>query len=797
MLSHRERLHRRRARPALVELHRALSRLKSTLTVMNTGAHPDDEHSGMLAVLRLAYGMRVVIACSTRGEGGQNALGPERGGALGVVRTREMEEAARTLDADVVWLGHGPDDPVHDFGFSKDGRDTLARWGRERIVERLVRAYRAERPDIVIPTFLDVPGQHGHHRAMTQAAEEAVRLAADPHAFPQHLKEGLTPWEVAKFYLPAWSGGGGTYDDELPPPDVTVRVRAPGRDPATGAAHAEIGEWSRSFHATQGMGVWRPEPQTDWPLHLKLAGQGTESDISEGLPARLADLARGLGHATAEQLEAAQAHVDRALDAFPHRERIIEALAAAARHIEIAQARLSREEQQRFGHRLARKRVEIDAALGVAAGIVATVWAEPAALAPGSRGKLHVHLGPRDAASPVEIDLLLPEGISGGTAIHDASVTTFPIAVARAAPIGNAYPPSFSSLLGRPGLRVALRTEIGGRTVTLFAEPEEPVEIVPAHSVTLAPDALIVSTRARPGSRSVRARVDGPAASLALESTNGAAARREGEGFRVDIAPDIAPGRYSLDATVDGAPAYRQTPITYPHIGRARFVSRQNLDMLVVDLLLPQNARVGYVGGGADRVGLWLRRMGLDVTELDETDLRGDLKRFTTIVVGILAFGLRADLAEAVGRLNRWVEEGGHLLTLYHRPGDGWLPERTPPRRLVIGSPSLRWRVTNPAAPVEFLRPRHPLLSRPNAITAQDFTGWDKERGLYFASQWDGAYEPLLAMSDAGEAPLEGALLSASIGRGRHTHTSLVLHHQLDRLVPGAFRLMANLVQPA
>ena len=127
MLTDRERLARQRAHPLLVELHHALTRLTSTLTVMNTGAHPDDEQSGMLAALRFRHGMRLVIACSTRGEGGQNSLGPERGGALGVVRTRELEEAARVLDADLAWLGFGPDDPVHDFGFSKNGVDTLAR----------------------------------------------------------------------------------------------------------------------------------------------------------------------------------------------------------------------------------------------------------------------------------------------------------------------------------------------------------------------------------------------------------------------------------------------------------------------------------------------------------------------------------------------------------------------------------------------------------------------------------------------------------------------------------------------
>jgi hypothetical protein len=189
--------------------------------------------------------------------------------------------------------------------------------------------------------------------------------------------------------------------------------------------------------------------------------------------------------------------------------------------------------------------------------------------------------------------------------------------------------------------------------------------------------------------------------------------------------------------------------------------------------------------------------MGLDVTELDAEALAGDLTRFTTIVVGIFAFGTRKDLAAATSRLHRFVEAGGHLLTLYHRPSDGWAPDTTPPRHLEIGSPSVRWRVTDPRSEVTVLEPEHPLLKGPNLIGPSDWDGWDKERGLYFASRWDDAYQPLLAMHDPEEQPLKGALISAEIGKGRHTHTSLVLHHQLDKLVPGAIRLIANLVQPA
>jgi LmbE family N-acetylglucosaminyl deacetylase len=793
LLSDPERLARRRARPLLVELYNALSRLTSTLTVMNTGAHPDDEQSGLLAALRFRYGMHVVIACSTRGEGGQNGIGPERGGTLGIVRTRELEEAARVLDADVAWLGFGPDDPVHDFGFSKNGADTLARWGRERLVERLVRAYRRQRPDIVIPTFLDVPGQHGHHRAMTEAAEAAIALAADPGAFPDHAREGLAPWRVRKFYLPAWPGGGGTYDDELPPPNATVLVDASGRDFATGAPYAEIGQWSRAMHATQGMGRVVVEPQASWGLHLK-SGDASEGSISDGLPADLKALGECLGGEAATALTEAQIGIEAALTAFPDRTEIVAALVDVAAALERADAALAAEQRAEAGHRIARKRRETDVAILVASGVRSGAWLVPNVVSPGGEAELYVQV---DSPVALSIRPLADTFIAVGDGIESAGVTRYPVRVTKDAPLTSPFGPDFDALGGSGVLGVELSAEVGGRIARMRLDLDEPAAIVPACSVTVEPEALLLPIPADPSPVEVALRTGDAGGTVALEGADGLAIRATADGALLTPSPDLAAGRYRLRATVDGVPAFRQVPISYPHVGRLRALAPAGLDVLALDLALPKGARVGYVGGGADHVGNWLARMGVAVETLDADGLAGDLARYNTIVVGIFAFGLRPDLAAATSRLHDWVRAGGHLVTLYHRPSDGWDPARTPPARLEIGSPSLRWRVSDPAAPVTVLAPDHPLLNGPNRIGEADWAGWDKERGLYFAARWDEAYVPLISLNDRGEAPLTGGLLSATLGRGRHTHTSLVLHHQMDRLVPGAFRLMANLLQPA
>jgi len=789
--------------PWLVDLYRKLSRLKSTVTVMNSGAHPDDEQSALLTYLRMDLGIRTIVASSTRGAGGQNILGPERTGALAVLRTREMEESARMLDAEMCWMGFGPDDSVYDFGFSKDADATFIRWGGEDpVLERQVRAYRQYKPDVVFPTFLDVPGQHGHHRAMTRISEKAVALAADPNAYPEHIEAGLAPWQVAKYYLPAWSGAGSAYDDEIPPPQATLDIVAENDDPATGEAYGRIAQRSRSYHASQSMrmgeGVLMAPPQTRWQLHLKLPQTAQEHSITDNLPATLTQLADfpGLTSEVKAALVDADRHIGEAIEAFPRRQVIVSALIEAAKLLDKVEAGASDNFKTQHGHRITRKQVEIESAIFTALNLFERAFVDPINLAPGGQGNLYVELDVRADDYGVEVIPNLPAGVSAATPTRDGR-WVFPLDVAADAPPSDLYSPSWTPLGGNGAFSVRLRAEVEGRSISASYDLEDPASVRPAHSLSLTPEALLVPLQ-RAGERvAFEVETMGDVGTVSFEDNQYWSITREEGSWLVAPKGDVRPGRSEIGVLNDGTTAYQMMPIAYPHIGRTNFIAPAALRVLALDLNLPQGARIGYVGGGSDRVGIWLQHMGLDVTNLDSRTLGEDFSQYTTIVVGVLGFGLRKDLFAIRERLHRFVEDGGHLVTLYHRPRDGWEPDATPVRHIEIGLPSLRWRVTNPAAEVTVLVPDHPLLQGPNVIGPDDWAGWDKERGLYFAAKWDEAYQPLLSMHDANEAPLEGSLLSGRIGRGRHTHTSLVLHHQLDRLVPGAFRLMANLVQPA
>ena len=743
-------------------LWRALQPLRSFATWLMVGAHPDDEWNGFLAWLATGRGVRTVYACATRGEGGQNALGPERGRALGALRSREMELAAGEIGLSVRWLGagprHGDDDPVQDFGFSRSGEDTLRRWGKDRVVGRLVRLIRAERPDAMSPTFLDVPGQHGHHRAMTAATLRAIGVAADP-AYPT---PGLAPWRVAQVYLPAFSGAGASYDDTEPPPPETVRVDLGERCDALGATWAQLGERSRRFHASQGMGRDLPDGPRPFPLHLA-AGPADRAFPMDGVAHAAHELADTLPAGPAAQaLRDAGEAMAEAAAAFPDRTRVAAALQRALGLLAPADwpdADVSR--------RVASKRRQLGRAAALALGVRATIGM-PVELRAGASFDLTVSVH-----GPARVLLRVPDGWQ--TEASEPGHTRLTVAP-DAASFGTQRD-GFDPLGGNEMLGVTLDLHDGGS-----------VEVDPPDRLTLAP-----ATEAEVTPRLLVRRADSPTpATLTLAGARPPASwpgRRLADGLVEIDAPD---GRTDLPAA--GA---RLARFAAPHAGRLAFVEAATASVLRVKLAIPPGARVGVVAGETDETLGWLRQIDVAAEAIDDATLAtGDLARFTTILVGIFGFGQRPALRAHRDRLMAWTHAGGALVTLYHRPEDGWDGGRTPPLHLLPGRPSLRWRVSDPAAAVTVLAPGHPLLTTPNPIGPEDWRGWVRERGLYFASAWDPAYTPLLELHDPGEPPLRGALLAAAVGQGRHVHVALALHHQFTALVPGAFRLLANLVAP-
>jgi hypothetical protein len=197
--------------------------------------------------------------------------------------------------------------------------------------------------------------------------------------------------------------------------------------------------------------------------------------------------------------------------------------------------------------------------------------------------------------------------------------------------------------------------------------------------------------------------------------------------------------------------------------------------------------------GAGDEVPEALRQLGLEVVPLEPSTLaHGNLSAFDAIVTGVRAYNTRHDLRANQHRLLEYVQAGGTVIVQYNTLEFGGAGadqlSRIGPYPITIS----RERVTVEEAPVEFLSANHPLLNSPNKITAQDFTGWVQERGLYFASNWDPRYQPLFASADPGEPSLKGGTLVTKYGKGAYIFTAYAWFRQLPAAVPGAFRIFAN-----
>ncbi|PYG25505.1 PIG-L family deacetylase [Pelagimonas varians] len=764
-LTSQSRIAKDRLKPRITELWRALAPLQTVVSFMNTGAHPDDETSAMLAAMALRDGIDISYACSTRGEGGQNDIGTEVSELLGVLRTAEMERACDILSLRMYWLSTSQNDTIFDFGFSKSGVETMGNWGRDRTLARFVDILRTERPDIICPTFLDIPGQHGHHRAMTEAAHLVMDLAADP----DYSGSDLPVWQVKKLYQPAWSGAGQAYDDDLPPPPATLTVFADGTDPVTGWSYEQIGQQSRAFHLTQAMGKWVPAgAERNWPLHLAQSNvAGPDDTVFAGLPYDL----RALGFGDAQD------YIDAARAAFPDFAAVLKSASAALTALEQGQV------APEHAHKIARKQEQLALVIRIATGARVHVSLSKDALLPTDAAQVDIDQR-KGLETKAETRLSLPKNwsqTSDGVALKNADLSD---------PYPSVYLPHQPQ---DPCLILKLETH-GTVSETRIAFDIPPL-VLPDCVAELLPLAEVINLGSERRTIQVNVKHMAPNdARPALELPDEWAATDTETGFLVSLPRDSAVGTRTAKLLLNNQPAQTVRRVNYSHIDPRALAQPASVNVAVLDAALP-NVKVGYIGGGNDRVDHWLERIGMDVEPLTSEDLQSDarLAEFDSLVIGIFAMKFHKGLAEQMPRIHKWVAAGGTLLTLYHRPWDNWNSTTTAPKRLEIGQPSLRWRVTDQNALVTHLVD-HPILTSPNKITHADWQGWHKERGLYFAKSWDKAYTPVLEMSDPNEDPHQGALVTANIGMGRHTHCALILHHQLEKLVPGAFRLMANLL---
>jgi len=245
--------------------------------------------------------------------------------------------------------------------------------------------------------------------------------------------------------------------------------------------------------------------------------------------------------------------------------------------------------------------------------------------------------------------------------------------------------------------------------------------------------------------------------------------------------------------------------VDYDHVERRQLLRPAQARLIVLDVRTSPGASVGYVMGSGDAVGDAIRQLGVPFTLLTADDLLfSDLGRFTTIVTGIRAYETRPELRSAHGRLMRWVEAGGHLVVQYNRNAMNRVSPESPPPPEGAGSPYVPYpatltdsRISDETAPMRLLAAGDALLASPNRVAEADWSGWVQERGIQLLSERDPHYHELLAATDPfpnNPGEKRGLLVDASVGKGTWTYVGLALFRQVPAGVPGAWRILANLV---
>jgi LmbE family N-acetylglucosaminyl deacetylase len=806
---------------SLPEALEAIERAGVGTRILYVTAHPDDEPGGLLAYLARGLHADVALLSLTRGEGGQNALGPEQAPQLGVIRTAELERATRIYGTRLFFTR------ASDFGYTKSAEEAIKTWGAP-VLEDMVFVLRTFRPHVVVNSWGGVRTGHGQHQAAGILVPQAVRAAADSAAFPEQLRAGLRVWKADALLQLA----RGTFTAAGPGVQQPAGLDLPLNDlaPLWGKSWNEIGVEGYSSHRSQGVAGVRTSAFAR--RAIRLLGAAGEPVTREMLAAPLASLARRYpmferdlrpALAQAEQHVAGALAAARALDA-KNAERHLGEAAAMLAAIRLDAAGTSPETAAEAMQDLAAAVKRFERAMEIVAGLEVRATSDRAELVPGETFSVRVESralpGVLDEVSSAGIEAprgwsveALPAGEERGQVYRirppkEAARTESPMHRIEAWPAA----PVTARVAGvAGGHRFSVSEPVTALRLTSTSAEELPLRVVPAVTLSIEPQSVVLPSASprRQIELLVRVRhystarekitvgVDLPAGwplpaeqALEFDGTGDQMAR-----FRVALPARPAAGRHLLAARARNAEGeqFRLSLEPLPALPAQLWEEPAQARVHVMELSVPPKLRVGYIAAENDPIPRALENLGVEVTLLDEAALAfGDLGKFDAVCVGIRAYELRQDLNRANRRLLDYAASGGTLVVQYQREGvwNRLMPAPYPARG--SGNDS---RTADENAPVRILEPAHPLLHFPNAIRGEDFDGWVQERGLYYLSEFDARYAPLLAMKDPGDAAeSRGSLLVAQHGKGTYIYTGLSFFRQLPEGVPGACRLFLNLL---
>jgi LmbE family N-acetylglucosaminyl deacetylase len=800
------------------DIYHSLEKLNFLGSAMYLAAHPDDENTRLISYLSNEVHARTAYLSITRGDGGQNLIGPELRELLGVLRTEELL-AARRVDGGIQFFTR-----ANDFGYSKHPEETLQLWDKEKILGDVVHLIRAFKPDVIINRFDHrTPGStHGHHTSSAILSEEAFDLTADVNAYKEQL-QSVDLWQPKRlFFNTSWWFYGSEENFEKADKSRLIDLDIGIFYPMLGMSNNEIASIASSQHLSQGFG--RPTFRGSEQEYIELLKGDMPvvdpSDLFEGIDTSWSRI-KG-GEAIGKILYAVEEQFN-FKDPSTHLNDLVKAY------------NLLQDVEDDHWKQI--KLNELENLITAITGLYLEASSEMPYSNPGSyvnvdieavnRSNTLIHLKSISIDQLVIVDsnISLENNIKKTFTlpmnVPSSKGYTSPYWLVEKGSLGMYRVDDFD-LIGRPETPPAFMVEflleintipviIKKPIVYRYSKPEKgelysPFEILPPATTGIR-DKVLIFADASPKEIPVTVRA-------LKENVQGTLQLKVPEGWKVDTASlpiqiekNGDEKTYSFLIT---PPASESEGIISPILTINRTNISKELVSIAYDhiptqsVLLPSETKVvrlnikkagqdiGYLMGAGDEVPESLEQIGYTVHIIDPLDIQqGSLDKYDAVVVGIRAYNVVDELKFKQSFLLDYVKNGGNLIIQYNTSGRSGLKfENLAPYSLEVS----RDRVTDENAPVTIINPKHPMMNFPNKIESKDFEGWVQERGLYFPDQWDAAFTPVLSMADPGETPKEGSLLIASYGKGTYIYTGLSFFRELPAGVSGAYKLFANML---
>lgn len=800
-----------------IEIHDAIQKLNFLGSVLYVAAHPDDENTRLISYMATKVKARTAYLSLTRGDGGQNLIGPEIRELLGVIRTQELL-AARHIDGGAQLFTR-----ANDFGYSKHPDETLAIWDKKEVLSDVIWAIRKFQPDVIINRFNHrTPGStHGHHTSSAMLSVEAFDMVGNKNVHPEQLQY-VKMWQPKRlFFNTSWWFYGSK--EKFKKADKTNLLSF---DIGTyyadkGLSNTEIASLSRSKHQSQGFGnTGTRGTQTEYIELIKGELPKDPTNIFEGIDTSWNRIPGG--KAIGDILLTVEKNFD-----FLNPAASVEELVKAYQLIQ----KLDNQ------HWKAIKSKEIKEIIAAASGLYLEVVSAESSTTRKSNLSIKIEAINRSAA-PIKLkSIQIPTiGINKTTAIdlkHNQLIAyelegkiaedqayTSPYWLTNKGTLGM-YAVSDQKLRGTPETKHQIIAdfilEIEGTTITyqrdivykmndpVKGEVYKPFEITPEISVGLLDKVIIfadgktknisVNITSKKNTVSGIVSLEVPADWKVSPANTSFSINQKGEEkivvFSVTPPDSQSEGYIQPKAIIDGK-TYTDEVIMmdYDHIPFQTVIIPAQSKVVRLNIR-KKGQNIGYIEGAGDVVPESLQQIGYKVTTIPVTSIsETSLKPFDAIVVGIRAYNTVETLKFKQQDLLKYVENGGNLIIQYNTSHRLKVTDNLGPYPLKLS----RDRVTDESAAITMLAKDHPVLNIPNKITDQDFEGWVQERGLYFPNEWSKEYTPILAANDKGETEKKGALLVANYGKGYYIYTGLSFFREFPAGVSGAYRLFANML---